>query len=144
MDLPAVAVPFLADVDEGEIEKPQDGEEGCVSEAACYDAAADETDPGDGQQGGIGMCEPEERGQVEEGAGDADLAGDVFYKDIDGGETVFADEWDDLEDRGQEGYGVDDSEEAEDEEAGEPVGRARLHVPNLCKKEAFLRHGIVV
>jgi hypothetical protein len=56
---------------------------------------------------------------------------DPLHEDADGEEAVRTDERDDLVDRGQKGYSIDSTQQPQDEEASEPVGRGARHTIKL-------------
>ena len=66
LDLPAVAVPVLPDVDEGHVEDPEDDEQEPVGEAEEREQREDRAGPGAGDQRAIGDVEPEEARDLEE------------------------------------------------------------------------------
>lgn len=67
------------------------------------------------------MVEPKERGQVPKAAGAAVGAPDAVEEVADGQKAVGADQREDLPDGGQEGYGVNQAQEPEQNEARYPV-----------------------
>ena len=71
------------------------------------------------------MGEPEERGESPDaGSCRTEIMGQALEVGADGEQAVCADQGNDLVDRCEKGYGVDGSQQPEDEEAGEPVGGA--------------------
>jgi hypothetical protein len=56
---------------------------------------------------------------------------DASEEGIDGGKAVGAYKREDLVDRCEKGHGVDDAQEAKDEETGEPIGGAIGHIRRI-------------
>jgi hypothetical protein len=64
---------------------------------------------------------------------------DPLNEDANGKEAVCSDERDDLVDRGEKGYSIDGTQQAKDEEAGEPIGRRRAGCHSI--KLPIFRYG---
>ena len=125
LDLPAVSIPVLPDVDERHVKKPKHSEQQRIRIARDHDARKRESDPRRGQQSGVGMNEPKERRQPREaGAARSERFADALQKNSDGKKPVRADQRNDLIDRHEKRHGIDQSEQAENDKAGEPVGRS--------------------
>src|SRR5262245_36576779 len=120
LDLPAVAVPDLSDVDEREVEDPERGEEEGVREAREDGNRQADADPGEGLEGRVRGREPEEARQLSPG-GTAGLLPDRLEVAVRGEEAAAADQRQDLVREGEEREEVDEPEEAQDDEAREPV-----------------------
>jgi len=132
LDLPAIAIPLLADVTKRHIEKPEDGKNGSIGEAGGHDAGEDEADPGAGQEGGIGVGEPEDGGKaIKGGAFVTQAFDDASQEAVDRGEAVRADQGDDLVDHYEKGDRIYDAQQAKDEETGKPVGGAVGHIRRI-------------
>src|SRR6476620_8827245 len=68
LHFPALAVPFLPDVDEGHVENPEQSEQNRIGVSAHHDARKRHSNPRSDEQSRIGRIDPEKRWQTKESA----------------------------------------------------------------------------
>src|SRR5207249_8146597 len=111
LDLPAVAVPVLPDVDEGEVERPEDSHEKRVGEAGEDHEREAGAEPGHGEHEAVGGVEPEEAREAEERrAAGPEVCLEAVEEERDGREAVMAEQREQLLGEAEEGDEVHEAE----------------------------------
>ena len=135
LDLPAVSVPVLADLDEGQVQSPEQGEQDRVREAREQEQREPDAEPRQDDERVIGDAEPEEGREPGEALGArAEPARDQVEEAVGGQQPVVSDQRQDLRGEREEGKEVDASQQPQDQEAREPVGRPGLRAGYLISE----------
>jgi hypothetical protein len=113
LDLPAVAVPVLADVDVGDVERPEHEQEDRVREAGHDECSQRGAEPCPSEERLVRDAEPEEAGNLDRrSAARAEVLRESLEVGVRRQEPVVPDERQPLPHQDEEGDEVDDAEQA--------------------------------
>lgn len=125
LDLPAVAVPQLPDMDEREIECPEEEEQDAVREAEEQREREHDARPCESEERTVGDPDPKQARELKESMPARSPAlGDAFQETLRWKQTVVSDQRENLQREREKREDVHKAEQPQHEETREPVARA--------------------
>ena len=126
LDLPAIAVPGLSNVNEGEVQQPDQRQEDRIGEPQQHRQRQRGTDDRQGGQQPVGDSEPEHSGPLEKRFGGRSVVlHDPWQVAFGRREPSLPDQRNHLMRQREKGHEVDQAQQSQNEETGKPIGGRR-------------------